>query len=146
MYKQAIHNLAPKLRYPTYYINMKFSIIIPCYNTAQYIDKCLESILSQNYQDYEIIIINDVSTDNLLAVLAKYKENPKIKIFSYQNQGVAQARNEGISKASGEYIMFVDPDDYITPNALRILYEETQKDQYDAIRYGFRKIYVDQII
>lgn len=120
------------------------SIIIPCYNTAQYIDKCLESILSQNYQDYEIIIINDGSTDNLLAVLDKYKENPKIKIFSYQNQGVAQARNEGISKASGEYIMFVDPDDYITPNALQILYEETQKDQYDAIRYGFRKIYVDQ--
>lgn len=120
------------------------SIIIPCYNTAQYIDQCLKSILSQNYQDYEIIIIDDGSTDNLLAVLAKYKENSKIKLFSYKNQGVAQARNEGISKATGEYIMFVDPDDYITPNALQILYEETQKDQYDAIRYGFRKIYVDQ--
>lgn len=120
------------------------SIIIPCYNVAQYIEKCIESIISQSLQDYEIIVINDGSSDNILDILKKYNNNQKIKVYSFENQGVAQARNEGILRANGEYILFVDPDDYIEPNTLEVLYNESQKDDFDAIRFGFKKIYVDQ--
>lgn len=120
------------------------SIIIPCYNVAQYIEKCIESIISQSKQDYEIIVINDGSSDNILEILNKYINNPKIRVFSFENQGVAQARNEGILRANGEYILFVDPDDYIEPNTLEVLYKESQKDDFDAVRFGFKKIYVDQ--
>lgn len=124
---------------------IKISIILPCYNVAQYIDRCLESIKGQSFHDYEIICINDGSTDNTLDVLTKWKERfNNINIVSFQNQGLSQARNEGLKLAQGEYVYFFDPDDYINPGTLEAAYRKAKEGEYDAVHFGFQTIYEDQ--
>lgn len=92
----------------------KISIIIPVYNSEETLKRCLNSILEQEYQDYEIILVNDGSKDNSEKVILEYSEKSnKIKYFSKENSGVADTRNFGIEKATGDYIVFVDSDDYI---------------------------------
>ncbi|MCR5147050.1 MAG: glycosyltransferase [Clostridia bacterium] len=93
----------------------KVSVIVPVYNTEKYIKKCLNSILEQKDVDYEIIVVNDGSTDNSAEVIKEYAEKytDKIKYFEKQNGGLSDARNFGISKATGDYLCFVDSDDYI---------------------------------
>lgn len=92
----------------------KISIIIPVYNSEKTIERCLDSIINQPYQDYEIIIINDGSKDNSEKIILEYKKNnSKIKYFLKENSGVADTRNFGIEKAAGDYIIFIDSDDYI---------------------------------
>ena len=93
---------------------MKVSIVVPVYNVEKYLDRCIKSILNQKYQDMEIILINDGSTDNSLAICEKYREqDSRIIIINKANQGLSAARNDGVAAASGEYIMFIDSDDYI---------------------------------
>lgn len=99
----------------------KFSLIVPVYNTEKYIEKCLNSILNQSYKNYEIIVINDGSTDNSVQILDKYKSNKKLKIINQKNKGLSEARNEGLKYISGDYILFVDSDDYIEPKLLETL-------------------------
>lgn len=124
---------------------IKISIILPCYNVAQYIDRCLESIKGQSFHDYEIICINDGSTDNTLDVLTKWeKKFNNINIVSFQNQGLSQARNEGLKLAQGEYVYFFDPDDYINPGTLEATYRKAKEEEYDAVHFGFQTIYEDQ--
>lgn len=126
---------------------IRISIILPCYNVAQYIDRCLESIKVQSFQEceYEIICINDGSTDNTLEVLTKWdKKFSNIKIASFQNQGLSQARNEGLKLAQGEYVYFFDPDDYINPGTLEAIYNKAKEGNYDAVHFGFQTIYEDQ--
>lgn len=94
---------------------MFFSIIIPCYNSSRYIERCLDSILRQDNDDIEIIVINDGSTDNTLEKLKKYHGIQSIKIINKDNQGVSIARNVGLSVARGDYIIFVDSDDWVKP-------------------------------
>lgn len=92
----------------------KLSIIIPIYNAQNTLRKCLDSILEQEYTDYEIILINDGSQDSSEKIILEYeKENNKIKYISKENSGVADSRNIGVKNATGEYIVFVDSDDYV---------------------------------
>lgn len=91
------------------------SVIIPMYNSEKYISECLESIFNQTYKNYEIIIVNDGSTDRSLEVVKKYR-NEKIKVYTQENKGVSFARNKGIELAKGDYIYFMDSDDIIQSN------------------------------
>lgn len=114
----------------------KFSLIIPAYNVEKYIKKCLDSVLNQTYNNYEIIIINDGSTDNTSKILESYKSNKKIKIINQENKGLSNARNTGVSNAKGDYILFIDSDDFIEKKLLEIL-NKTIKDE-DLVRFQIR--------
>lgn len=93
---------------------VKYSFIVPVYNTSNYLKKCIDSLVNQTYKSFEIIIVNDGSTDNSLDIINGYKEsNKNIKIINQKNGGLSNARNNGVKKASGEYIIFVDSDDYV---------------------------------
>ena len=116
---------------------MKLSIIIPIYNSAQYLARCLDSLLAIKCEECEILCINDGSTDNSLDILNNYQNlDKRIKIFSKQNGGVSSARNYGLDQARGEYIMFVDSDDIIENNYVSELMEYT--DKYDIIKTGYK--------
>ena len=98
---------------------IKISIIIPVYNAGNYIKKCIDSILSQTYENFEVIVINDGSSDNSWELLNKYySDNKKIKLFNQENKGVSMTRNFGIDNANGDWITFVDADDWIENNTL----------------------------
>ena len=86
---------------------MKISIIIPIFNSEKYLKECINSVLQQDYTDFEIILINDGSSDNSVAICEEYVKNYKnIKLYSQKNQGVSSARNLGLNKAKGKYIFF----------------------------------------
>lgn len=100
------------------------SVVIPVYNTEKYLKQCLDSIIHQTFDDIEIIAINDGSTDNSLEILKSYskKYSDKLKIIDSINQGAGKARNLGIDASSGEYIWFVDSDDWLYPSAIEKMY------------------------
>ena len=109
----------------------KISIIIPVYNAEKYIEKCLYSIKKQTYSNYEIIIVDDGSKDNSLKMCKKFKNENKniiLKIFTQKNEGPSSARNRGIANAKGDYITFVDSDDYLEENLLEALLNCCKKD------------------
>ncbi len=113
------------------------SIIIPVYNREKYIEKTLLSVLKQPNFDYEIIIINDGSTDKSLQICEMYsKQYDCIKIYSQENKGVSAARNLGIKKSSGKYIMFLDSDDYYVDNFFNNQLESELKNDYDLLAYS----------
>ena len=96
---------------------VKVSVVIPVYNVEDYLRDCLDSIVNQTLKDIEIICINDGSTDNSLEILEHYKsKDERIKVISQENGGISAARNKGIDLASGDYISFIDSDDYIDNN------------------------------
>ena len=104
------------------------SIIVPIYNASKCLDKCITSITKQDYSNIEIILVNDGSTDNSKDVCDKYgRLDKRIKVLSKDNGGVSSARNMGLDNACGEYIMFVDADDYIEKNMVSLLYNELQQ-------------------
>lgn len=102
-------------------MSVKISVIIPVYNSAKFIEGCLKSILSQSFTDFEIIVVNDGSTDNSLEVLDKYRKD--IILVDKANGGVSSARNAGLSKAKGLYIAFIDSDDSWHKDKLKIQYD-----------------------
>ena len=90
------------------------SIIVPVYNAAPYLPQCLDSLVNQTYRDIEIICVNDGSTDNSLDILKAYAErDSRILVIHQENQGLSDARNKGLKNARGEWVMFVDSDDWI---------------------------------
>lgn len=98
------------------------SVIVPIYNVERFLSKCIESIMVQTYTHLEIILVDDGSTDNSLQICEFYREkDTRIKIISQKNQGASTARNAGIDQSQGEYLMFVDSDDWIHPQAIEIL-------------------------
>lgn len=99
----------------------KVSVIIPLYNQQQYVGEAIESILNQTYPNIEIIVVNDGSTDNPLSVLEKYKNN--IILINQENKGLAAARNAGLKKCSGEYIQFLDADDFLHKDKIKLQLE-----------------------
>lgn len=106
------------------------SIVIPVYNAEKYIDKCLKSVLNQTYENFEILLINDGSIDKSKSICEKYaKKYKKITLYSQNNSGPSKARNTGIENSKGDYIIFIDADDYIKENMLEVLY-------YNAIHYN----------
>lgn len=104
---------------------MKISVIIPLYNKEHFVAKTLESVLSQTYQDFEVIIIDDGSTDHSVEVVSSYDDS-RIKIIKQPNRGVSSARNHGIQIAKGEYITFLDADDKWKPNYLETMFKLTK--------------------
>lgn len=122
---------------------MKLSIVIPVYNVEQYLFKCLCSCLNQGleYKDYEIIIIDDGSTDNSLRIAQHTAlQNKNIKVFSQPNRGQSVARNKGISLARGEYIWFVDSDDWLEPCVAVQLYKQVSSNNLDCIWFRWRRV------
>lgn len=98
---------------------MKFSLIVPVYNVEKYLDKCLKSIADQSYKDFEVIIVNDGSPDNSQEIINKYvNEDSRFKAYIKENGGLSDARNFGVTKAQGEYLLFIDSDDYIEHDLL----------------------------
>lgn len=115
---------------------MQFSIIIPVYNTEKYLTKCLESVLKQNFEDYEILVVNDGSTDSSKDILKEFqRKNSKIKIFNQLNRGLGGARNTGIVNAQGEYLLFLDSDDYLAENAIYILDKYIRRNNPDILAF-----------
>jgi len=122
---------------------MFFSIVIPAYNSEKTINKCLDSILSQDFLDYEIIIVNDGSLDNTQKVVEEYiveNKSKRITLINTTNGGPSKARNKGIEHATGKYIWFVDSDDEIEKESLDILYEHLSIHEPDILRFSFRRI------
>ncbi len=118
------------------------SVIIPCYNAEDYIDKCLNIILSDKLKNIEVILINDGSKDNTINKLNKYKKEYKqIKIIDQENAGQAIARNRALSKAKGKYIMFVDIDDFLEKDALYKMFTAAEKNKSDYVYCDFYKHY-----
>lgn len=113
---------------------MKISIIIPVYNKEKYLDKSIKSILNQTYENFELIIINDGSTDNSSTICHKFEQKDKrIKVIDTENYGVSNARNIGLKKAKGKYIQFIDADDYIENNMLENMVKIVEKYNPDII-------------
>lgn len=110
----------------------KVSVIIPVYNVEKYLKQCLDSVVNQTLQDIEIICVNDGSTDNSLKILEEYaQKDNRIIIISQENQGQSVARNIALEKATGEYVGFVDSDDYIDSNFYEELYRHAKKNNTD---------------
>ena len=106
----------------------KISVIIPVYNTEKYLPDCISSVLGQTFQDFEVICVNDGSTDNSQSVLQKFRlKDNRIKIFTQENKGQGEARNTGLEHATGEYILFLDSDDTLPDYALSLLLDVAQK-------------------
>lgn len=122
--------------------NPKISVIIPVYNTSAYLNQCLDSVLKQDFDDYEIICVNDGSTDNSLEILREYeKKSSKIKIINQVNSGVATTRNTGLKNASGDFLAFLDSDDFIKENYLSKLYNTAIKTNSDVVICNFYRYY-----
>lgn len=101
----------------------KVSVIVPVYNVNMYLRRCLDSILNQTFSDFELILVDDGSTDNSLEICEEYsKADKRIRVYSKVNEGVSVARNFGVSKAEGDYIIFIDSDDFVSDQFLERLY------------------------
>ena len=117
----------------------KVSIIIPVYNEEKHIKKCLEEIIKQTYKKIEIIVLNDGSTDETMTILDNYFCNDKkIKIINKDNTGVSDTRNLGIEKASGDYILFLDSDDFLEKNAIENMMNKIDNQAIDMLIFGFK--------
>lgn len=113
---------------------MKVSVIVPVYNVEKYLRKCLDSLVNQTFKDYEVILVNDGSTDSSQSIIDEYsKQYPFIKAFQKVNGGMSSARNLGLSKATGEYIAFVDSDDYVEIFFLEKMYMKAINTQSDVV-------------
>lgn len=119
----------------------RVSIVIPIYNGEKFIKKCLDSILEQSFRDFEIIVVNDGSTDKSMEILEAYRtSDQRIKLIHIENQGVSNARNVGISQAEGDYILFVDADDWLGMDALDNLVQGIEMTGADLVIGDFVKI------
>ena len=116
------------------------SVIIPIYNADKYIKRCVLSVANQSYQDIEIILVNDGSTDDSLSVCEYLAENDsRVKIVSQENGGVSKARNTGLGLANGEFVMFLDSDDYMLPDMCKVMLDTLHKRQADCIICGIKE-------
>ena len=110
------------------------SVIVPIYNAEKYLDKCISSIINQTYSNLEIILINDGSKDNSLYICNKYAKNDnRIIIIDKENEGVSISRNKGIEISSGEWISFIDADDWLEPNMYEVMLSKCKNEELDVI-------------
>lgn len=144
---------------------MKLSIIVPIYNVAPYLRKCVDSLLAQDIEDYEIILVDDGSTDDSGVIAdeivseamgnrqwaidedtngqSPIANRPQMKVIHQENAGLSAARNAGTRIAQGEYVMFVDSDDYLEPNVLGALINQVERDQLDVLRFRLQNVKED---
>ena len=121
---------------------MKVSIIVAAYNIENYIKRCMDSIVSQTFKDIEIIVVNDGSTDNTSKIIESFANNDKrIKTIDKQNEGLIEARKSGLKIACGEYILFLDGDDWLHTQAIEKLYKKAIQDDSDIVLYNFYLAY-----
>ena len=119
----------------------RVSIILPVYNKEEYLDTTLSLLISQSFQDWELIIVDDGSTDNSSKIVRKYAlSDSRIKIISQENRGVSAARNQGISNASGEWIWFVDADDVPNKEFLCNIFSNSFPDDIDIIVGNYERL------
>ncbi len=122
------------------------SIIIPVYNAERYLQECIDSILSQSFSNFEIILVNDGSTDNSFELCENYfRKDSRIKLINQQNCGVSVARNKGIEIAAGAWITFVDSDDIMSPNSLNIMYSNATSLGADILKGSIQVILNDSV-
>lgn len=120
-------------------MDVKISVVLPIYNVANYLKKCLDSLVNQTFKDFEVICVNDGSTDLSLSILEGYAlTDSRFKIINQENQGLSGARNTGIKEVQGEYILFVDSDDWLERNALELLYEHVKGFNSDITMFKFK--------
>lgn len=119
----------------------KLSIIIPAYNVETFLPKCLDSVLAQNFTDWEAIIVDDGSTDGTGAICDDYAaRDPRFKVIHSPNKGISSARNTGLANAKGEFIGFVDSDDWIEPDMFATLLDDIIKNDADIAKCGYRTV------
>lgn len=117
---------------------VKLSVIVPVYNVENYIDRCLKSILSQRFSDYEVILIDDQSTDNSFKIINEYSKEKRFKIIqNTKNIGLSATRNVGISEARGKYIYFLDSDDWLTPDMFLVTMNIMENKNLDLLFFDF---------
>ena len=115
----------------------KVSVIVPVYNTEKYLRQCLDSVVNQTLQDIEVICIDDGFTDDSKRILDEYAHrDARILVYSKENGGQSSARNKGMDLAQGDYLYFLDSDDYILDTALECLYECAEAEQLDILFFG----------
>lgn len=122
---------------------MKFSIIIPVYNVEQYIEKCLESLKNLKYDNFEAIIVNDGSKQNEEKIIKKYLKDKRFIYIKKENGGISDARNVALDKATGDYLMFLDSDDYLEKDALNKLDKALKKNKVDIVKYSLKSVDMD---
>ena len=124
---------------------MKVSIIVPVYNVEIYLRKCLDSLVNQTLEDIEIIVVNDGTKDNSQSIIDEYaaKHPDKIKAYIKENGGLSDARNFGIKRATGDYIGFVDSDDYVETTMFEKLYNKAISNNLDIVMCGVKLVYED---
>ena len=124
--------------------NSKIGVIIPLYNKEVYIERCLDSIVKQQFSDMEILVVNDGSTDNSVEIVKKYiQKDKRIKLINKKNGGLSSARNTGIEHAKSEYIMFVDADDELEDNAINTIYSKAEKDNLDVVIFDIKVLVIN---
>lgn len=120
----------------------KISVIVPVYNVEKYLEQCLDSIVNQTLKETEIIVVDDGSTDKSKNIISNYeKEFSNIIVIYQENKGVSIARNNALKKTSGEYVFYMDSDDFLELNCLELLYKKAKNTKADIVIYGHKEIY-----
>ena len=123
----------------------KVSVIVPVYNAQNFLEKCIESLTQQTLKEMELIFVNDGSTDQSLQILEKYQKRfpKKVMVYSKENGGQASARNLGIAKSRGEYIGFIDADDYVDTHMYEAMYKKAKKENSDYVECQYHYLQID---
>ena len=123
------------------------SVILPIYNVEEYLEEAIESVLSQTYKNYEVILVNDGSTDNSLEIAKRYSDKySNIYTINQSNKGVAEARNVGVRNSKGEYLYFLDPDDIMHEDLLEVCVNELKDSDLDIVNFGYERLKDTEII
>jgi len=122
------------------------SVIVPVYNVEKYLEKCIDSILSQTFKNFEVILVDDGSMDRCGIICDNYEKlDNRVKVIHKTNGGLSSARNSGLEIASGEYVVFIDSDDWIDKNMYQELYNEAKKNNADIVQCKFMKAYDENV-
>lgn len=121
---------------------VRFSIIIPVYNVEKYIRKCMRTVMEQTFRDYEVIVVDDETPDNSMAIVEEFAEQypGMVKIIHQKNTRQGGARNRGVREARGEYILFVDSDDYVSPRMLEVVDQHLKEQDCDILSFAYRMV------
>lgn len=126
---------------PSQHADVMISVIIPVHNTENYLNQCMDSVLSQDFRDFEVICINNGSTDKSLDILENYaQDDSRVKVISQIDKGPGNARNVGLRHAQGKYVLFVDSDDFLSENSLSQIYDNAESNQSDMVLFDFYQL------
>lgn len=119
----------------------KISVIVPVYNVEKYVEKCLRSVLGQSFGDFELLVVDDGSPDGSGAICDRLaQEDPRVRVVHQENQGLGGARNTGIKEAAGQWLLFVDSDDWLEPQTLERTYDAAEKHGADMVMFAFQSV------